>query len=654
MPEITFSCPRCGRNYQVRSLLAGKKVRCKDCKEISRISDPQAPAPSHLEPSVVLIACPQCGHDFRVSSGLAGKRARCKRCGEVFHIPSETKQQRPLARPNVEEAIGNEPEYALLEKSPALPVGARSRSATGIDRGRNNSAGSSTTDVSPHGAASKGAKATDRREPSSSGQKSGRSMLARIAALGVVLVLAGGALYGLFSRPWTAATDLFGISSGEPDEPFLQADLQVPDVAPDRLALVRQHAQVLEELGQAYNEMAGGYAAMRSAGTFQMGQRQVTHASDRLDELGKKGQALPKLETSEKKALSYIGNGRVVASLARAVQEVGRLKETPGIKGDFGRLEKSMTQSLKGTQQEFPLNLSQPAVELVISQVGDPSYCEIIQQKVASLTDDSTHATTNLGFSGGTFRLKLTPVSSTRACAARVNFGKVIRINGRRIEIKADPPSALELARLGDRRQAKEAQTTQGNGPARAPAREPDGPSSNKGPDTSKPAEISLDTSETRTGLSDRPKPDGNEKERFHEIAPERGLLVGAQVGYINIFGGAKVGAVRPIFQVGDAYVPGQHHGKDIPTPLEVVARPGYAVGAINTRTGLLLDAFQFVFMRFQDGKLDPSDSYASSWLGDPRGGGSGAASGAGKLIVGLHGRTNGREINSLGLVVQE
>ena len=182
--------------------------------------------------------------------------------------------------------------------------------------------------------------------------------------------------------------------------------------------------------------------------------------------LARKERRYPNLKHRRKRRFSYIGNGRVVASLARAVQEVGRLKETPGIKGDFGRLEKSMTQSLKGTQQEFPLNLSQPAVELVISQVGDPSYCEIIQQKVASLTDDSTHATTNLGFSGGTFRLKLTPVSSTRACTARVNFGKVIRINGRRIEIKADPPSALELARLGDRRQAKEAQTTQGNGPA--------------------------------------------------------------------------------------------------------------------------------------------------------------------------------------------
>ena len=57
---------------------------------------------------------------------------------------------------------------------------------------------------------------------------------------------------------------------------------------------------------------------------------------------------------------------------------------------------------------------------------------------------------------------------------------------------------------------------------------------------------------------------------------------------------------VRPIFQVGNTHIPGKPHGKDIPTSLEVVARPGYAVGAINTHAGMLLDAFQFVFMRFE------------------------------------------------------
>ncbi len=75
---------------------------------------------------------------------------------------------------------------------------------------------------------------------------------------------------------------------------------------------------------------------------------------------------------------------------------------------------------------------------------------------------------------------------------------------------------------------------------------------------------------------------------------------------------------------------------------------------AINTRTGLLLDAFQFVFMKLKDGQLDPENSYTSDWLGDPRGGGDGHATGDGKLVVGIHGRTTGREVNMLGLVVAE
>ena len=87
---------------------------------------------------------------------------------------------------------------------------------------------------------------------------------------------------------------------------------------------------------------------------------------------------------------------------------------------------------------------------------------------------------------------------------------------------------------------------------------------------------------------------------------------------------------------------------------VRVVARPGYAVGAINTRTGLLLDAFQLVFMKLKNGRLDPDDSYMTNWLGDPRGGGPRDALGAGKLVIGIHGRSNGREINGLGLLVVE
>ena len=114
------------------------------------------------------------------------------------------------------------------------------------------------------------------------------------------------------------------------------------------------------------------------------------------------------------------------------------------------------------------------------------------------------------------------------------------------------------------------------------------------------------------------------------------------------------MGAIQPIFQVGNTYIEGKQFGKEIPPSVTVVARPGYAVGAINTRAGLMLDAFQVVFMRFKDGQLDPKDSYTTDWLGDPRGGGPGTASGEGKLVVGVHGRSNGREVNALGLLVAE
>jgi hypothetical protein len=254
----------------------------------------------------------------------------------------------------------------------------------------------------------------------------------------------------------------------------------------------------------------------------------------------------------------------------------------------------------------------------------------------------------------GSYRLKLSPVISARFYASQITFGKVLQIKGRRIEVQADAPSAEELAQLGEQQPATKPAAGQDGASNAAPAQQPNEPVADAGPDPSKPADIAIDAPLHGVTLSDRPKIDADERERFREIAPPGGLLVGVRVGYIDAFGGSKIGAVRPIFQNGDAYALGKPHGKDIPQPVSSVARPGYAVGAINTRTGLLLDAFQLVFMRFKEGKLDPSDSYTSSWLGDPRGGGAGTATGAGKLVVGLQGRSNGREINALGLVVAE
>ncbi len=190
--------------------------------------------------------------------------------------------------------------------------------------------------------------------------------------------------------------------------------------------------------------------------------------------------------------------------------------------------------------------------------------------------------------------------------------------------------------------------------PEPAPKEEPVAQAGDTEADTSKPAAVAITAKPTIRAIFEQPAPDGNLQERFRDLAPKRGVLVGMRVGYIDAFGGSKIGAIQPIYQVGKNYVEGQRFGADILLSTTVLARPGYAVGALKTQKGLLLDAFQVVFMKFKNGHLDPDKFYISDWLGDPRGGGPGIATGAGHLVVGVHGRSNGREINALGILVAE
>ena len=175
------------------------------------------------------------------------------------------------------------------------------------------------------------------------------------------------------------------------------------------------------------------------------------------------------------------------------------------------------------------------------------------------------------------------------------------------------------------------------------------------GPDPSKPAEVAIALNSASSRSVDIPsgidRRRSRDREEFRETVPKGGLMVGVRVGYVN---GTRVASIQPIFQVDRSYVEGASQGAPVAGEATVVAKPGYAVGGVNTRTGLLLDAFQLVFMKYENGRLDPKESYTSGWLGNPRGGNLKNVSGNGKIVAGVFGLTNKREINSLGLVVAE
>ena len=143
----------------------------------------------------------------------------------------------------------------------------------------------------------------------------------------------------------------------------------------------------------------------------------------------------------------------------------------------------------------------------------------------------------------------------------------------------------------------------------------------------------------------------GGDRDRFHDVAPAGGLLVGVKVSYIVKFGGNKTSSVQPIYRVGAKLVDGKRQGTLLGKETKAVAKEGYAVGGINTHTGLSVDGFELVFMKVDGDHLDPADSYNSPWLGDEKGGSPRNVASDGKIPVGLQGRA-AKEVNALGLIV--
>jgi hypothetical protein len=84
-----------------------------------------------------------------------------------------------------------------------------------------------------------------------------------------------------------------------------------------------------------------------------------------------------------------------------------------------------------------------------------------------------------------------------------------------------------------------------------------------------------------------------------------------------------------------------------------VLAREGYAVGAINVDVGESVNAVQVVFMRATpDGRLDKTDLYTSDWIGQPSGSPAKTLGGTGAKVLGVHGR-RGALIEAVGLVME-
>src|SRR5208283_1396485 len=137
-------------------------------------------------------------------------------------------------------------------------------------------------------------------------------------------------------------------------------------------------------------------------------------------------------------------------------------------------------------------------------------------------------------------------------------------------------------------------------------------------------ADDTADTSDTRIL--------GFRQQMFRDVGPRRSVLVGIEVYFGKFVNNDVVHGVRPIYldAQGRELLGGMHGTDTGGAPVRVKARKGYAVGAINVRTGFGIDGFAVTFMKLEKGRLDPDQSYDSDWLGGHVGGGATRLGGSG------------------------
>jgi hypothetical protein len=117
--------------------------------------------------------------------------------------------------------------------------------------------------------------------------------------------------------------------------------------------------------------------------------------------------------------------------------------------------------------------------------------------------------------------------------------------------------------------------------------------------------------------------------------------------GEAEITKGEKVGSLTTLTPAYGEVEPLGHQKVEL-------AKPGYAVGALNVKTRKIVTGVQLVFMKQKaDGTLDPSDAYNSEWLGKPGEGDKEATlSGKGRKVIGIHLKHFG-VVHAVALVLQ-
>ncbi len=135
----------------------------------------------------------------------------------------------------------------------------------------------------------------------------------------------------------------------------------------------------------------------------------------------------------------------------------------------------------------------------------------------------------------------------------------------------------------------------------------------------------------------------------FRHLGPPGSFLVGLVATTGEYVGNTVIRSVKPIYLQDGKKVEGPRCGLDGAGAIEVMAKDGYAIGAIRSLTGQRYDGFEVTFMKIKGDRLDPKASYKSQWVGG-KSGNEAIFDGKGDPVVGIHGGA-GADFDGLGVI---
>jgi hypothetical protein len=141
-----------------------------------------------------------------------------------------------------------------------------------------------------------------------------------------------------------------------------------------------------------------------------------------------------------------------------------------------------------------------------------------------------------------------------------------------------------------------------------------------------------------------------NHGSAFVDVLDEGGLLIGLEVGTVDVAGQRFIRSVRPLYRSPRGETSGMLHGAGGPGNIVTLkAKEGFAVGGITAKVSGRLEGLSVTFMQLQGLTMTPRNAYTSPWVGGQTSGGEIRLGGSGSPVIGIAGRvTNVVEAISL------